>query len=108
MNMDKSMAKAIPDSTATYKGHMNRHKSGLRSTKNQQQAILDAQKELQNIHPTNHLAATQEKAMAMFCEPLVLKKSEICDYDKNLVIKSTHRFNHFRDLLTWYIFQSIF
>ena len=67
MNMDESMVKAIPESTATYKGHMNRHKSGLRSTKNQRQAIPDARKELQNMHPTDHLAATQEKPATMFC-----------------------------------------
>ena len=43
--------KHLPESTATYKGHMVRRRQGSQSTRNQRQAILDARAQVNDMHP---------------------------------------------------------
>lgn len=49
------IAKHLPDSTATDKGHMHRTKQGIRSTRSNTQAIRDARAEVDDMFPSKQV-----------------------------------------------------
>ena len=57
------ISKHLPESTATDKGHMKRRRKNVRSTRNNQQAIVDARYEVADMNPTQQMCS----ALDMFC-----------------------------------------
>ena len=57
------ISKHLPPSTATDKCHLSRIRQGIRSTRNNKQAIQDARAEVDAMAPTEEICHTQD----MFC-----------------------------------------
>jgi hypothetical protein len=53
----------LPPSTATDKGHMQRHRQGVQSMRTQQPAILQARSNVDQLHPTKEICSAHD----MFC-----------------------------------------
>lgn len=54
------ISKHLPPSTATDKGHMARVRQGIRSTRSNRQAVLDARAEVDDMHPTQQVCAMHD------------------------------------------------
>ena len=64
----------LPESTATDKGHMIRKRSGVQSTRNQRQEILDARKQVDDMNPPQEAFTAIDDEM--FCFAMLADKNE--------------------------------
>ena len=56
----------LPSSTATEKGHMVRTRQGVRSTRNNREAILDARARVNDMNPPQEACNMQDDEMFCF------------------------------------------
>ena len=63
--LTEKLLKDLPDSTATHKGHMNKNRQNVRSTRSNAADVKDARLDLQDMNHTQEACATQE--VDMFC-----------------------------------------
>ena len=61
--MSRLVGTHLPRSTATDKGHMQRHQQGTRSTRSLQPAILEARRQVNKLLPTKEICAAHD----IFC-----------------------------------------
>ena len=60
------ISKHLPSSTATYKGHTTRQRSGVQSTRHNQQDILDARQAVDDLNPPKQICTALEDCMYCF------------------------------------------
>ena len=68
------IAKHLPPSTATEKGHMVRTRQGVRSTHSQRQDILDARLLVDDMTPTEQICTAMDDEM--FCFAVLVDQNE--------------------------------
>ena len=68
------IAKHLPPSTATEKGHMVRTRQGTRSTRDSRQAVLDARQYVDDMNPEEHVCTAEDDEM--FCFAVLADQNE--------------------------------